>query len=112
MAIDTKFWTFDQNNSGGSFHYDAKAGIGSAVAIEAIDAAHALARAEAIGIYFNGCDDGRDCECCGDRWSDCLDEGTEQPTKYGAELTGGWGIPAYVHYLDGRIEARGMEGDA
>lgn len=88
MSTQTKFFTFIQNNSGGSFDHDAKAGIGYRVAIEAVDATHAKARASQIGLYFNGCDSGRDCSCCGE------------------PLKGGWGIPSYVHYLDGRILAR------
>ena len=43
------------------------------VLIQARNGAHADERAEEIGIYFNGVDDGMDCECCGDRW---------YPTKY------------------------------
>lgn len=25
-------------------------------------------KAQGIGIYFDGCADNKDCECCGDRW--------------------------------------------
>jgi len=101
----TKFFTFGLNNSGGSFDHDAAAGIGCDVCIEAVDAEDALARAEQIGLYFNGCDDGRDCPCCGDRWSYWMEnsDGTEAPEKYGKPLKGGWGLPSYVHYIDGRI---------
>lgn len=107
MTVETKFFTFDQNNSGGSFDHDEASGIGYRVCVEAVDAAHAISRAQVIGVYFNGCDDGRDCPCCGDRWSDYVDGGTDEPTAYGDRpLAGGWGIPSYVHYLDGRIEAR------
>jgi hypothetical protein len=107
------FYTFSQNNSGGSFDHDAKAGIGYCVCVEATSPDEAVARAERIGVYFNGCDSGMDCPCCGDRWSDYLgkDDATAEPEKYGSPLTGGWGIPSYVHYLDGRIEAR-PDGDA
>lgn len=104
----TKFFTFGQYNSGGSFDHDPEAGIGYNVCVEARDAADAKARAEQIGVYFNGCDTGMDCPCCADRWFDCLDDsdGTEEPEKYGEPLKGGWGIPSYVHYLDGRVEER------
>ena len=108
-TVTTKFYTFIQNNSGGSFDHDPDAGIGYRVAIEALNAKDAARRAEDIGIYFNGCDTGQDCSCCGDRWSDWLvdDDGTETPTNgYGEDpIKGGWGIPSYIHYMDGRIEA-------
>lgn len=39
------------------------------VFVEAIAVEEANRRAEDIGIYFNGCDKGLDCNCCGDRWS-------------------------------------------
>ncbi len=107
--VNTKFWTFNQNNSGGSFNHEPDRGIGYRVVVEALDAKDAVARAERIGLYFNGCDSGRDCSCCGDRWSDYMDEddGTDTPTNgYGSDpVKGGWGIPSYIHYLDGRVEA-------
>lgn len=100
----TKFYEFRQNNSGGSFDHDEADGIGWLVVVEAHDADHANARAKRIGLYFNGCASGRDCDCCGDRWSS-VDEtdGSEVPGSYGeplgAETKLYYGIPAYVHYL-------------
>ncbi len=100
----TKFFTFDQNNSGGSFvrndHVDAY------VIIEATDMDDANRRAESIGIYFNGVRDGYDCGCCGDRWSEQWNEkGTPNPTVYGKDVSiykpiTNWG-DAIVHYTDG-----------
>jgi hypothetical protein len=37
--------------------------------IEAFNEKEALSKAEDMGVYFDGCEDGRDCSCCGDRWS-------------------------------------------
>ncbi len=62
------FYQYMQNNSGGSFD----AHFGHSVYIEAESPSHADYRAETIGIYFDGCDGGRDCPCCGDRWSRAL----------------------------------------
>lgn len=62
-----KFYLYDQNNSGGSFVRDDTVTI--EVLVEAPSAERADAIAETIGIYFDGCDNGRDCDCCGDRWS-------------------------------------------
>lgn len=115
QTIKTKFYTFNQNNSGGSFDHDPEAGIGYAVAIEALSPADAENRAEDIGIYFDGCADGLDCDCCGDRWSALYsDDGTDQPTDgHGSNpIKGGWEIPSYIHRLDGTIEAVPCEGDA
>jgi hypothetical protein len=99
------FYTFNQNNSGGSFDHDPNAGIGYCVCVEAANETDANQRAEQIGLYFNGCDSGMDCDCCGDRWYEqWREEGDETPTLYGKPLTGGWGLPSYIHYLDGRVE--------
>ena len=107
----TKWWTFDQNNSGGSFHFDDEVGIGTWVCIEAESQRQAVDRAEDIGIYFNGCAEGKDCDCCGDRWhKPYRDEGYSFPNKgYGIPVRkpegdeqpseGMWGI-GYVHPID------------
>lgn len=103
-----RYYTFRQNNSGGSFTEDAQAGIGPSVCIEALDAGHANQRAESLGIYFNGCDDGMDCECCGDRWYPVSEHDADDvPSLYGQPLAAdSWG-PAFIHRLDGSIEAIG-----
>lgn len=99
----TKFFEFEQNNSGGSFHIDDKDGIGPRVWIEAIDVAHANSRAEDIGIYFNGVEDGRDCECCGDRWSKPWEDGQEA-VEISSKYDFNWHDTVYVHHLDGTVE--------
>lgn len=60
------FYTFRQNNSGGSLVKDDL--VSEYVIIEANSHVEANDLAEDIGIYFNGCASGRDCPCCGDRW--------------------------------------------
>ena len=80
-----KFYFFDQNNSGGSFVVDDK--LCHRVIIEASNVDEAIDIAENMGIYFDGCSTGNDCECCGDRWYRPYD-GHEYPYAYGAyELT-------------------------
>jgi len=107
------FFTFEQNNSGGSFAYDEPAGITVNVIIEAANAAEANDKAEEIGLYFNGCRDGRDCECCGDRWYATYDDGDLKPSVYGKALgegspnSYGWaesGGGTAVHYKSGEIK--------
>jgi hypothetical protein len=74
------FFTYYQNNSGGSFvgpHF---------VIIEADSNSEADYIAENhpdSPIYFDGCENERDCECCGDRWYRTYDDGTEKPEIYG-----------------------------
>jgi hypothetical protein len=108
----TKFYMFDQNNSGGHFNHNEDAGIGYQVVIEALDHHHANERAENIGIYFNGCDDDIDCECCGDRWYPVNErDGTDEPSSYGGPVEAGWGIPSYIHYLNGDVVKISEDGE-
>lgn len=65
---NSKFYTFTQNNSGGSFHRNEN--VSHFVIIEAHSNHEANKRAREIGIYFDGCSEGLDCNCCGDRWSE------------------------------------------
>jgi len=61
------FFTYRQNNSGGSFVENEHVNI--FVIIEADSAKQADNKAKSIDIYFDGCENGTDCHCCGDRWS-------------------------------------------
>ncbi len=86
LNLETKFYLFDQNNSGGRFIVDDEKGIGEYVFIEATSIKDAVNRAEDIGIYFDGCGEGYDCECCGDRWSRPYGEGKENIQLYDTTL--------------------------
>lgn len=80
-TAQTKFFTYHQNNSGGSFYVDDN--VGHYVIVEAVDAAHADARAELLGVYFAGCATGQDCSCCGDRWYSATESrGKSEPMIY------------------------------
>lgn len=108
-TVNTKFYAYNQNNSGGSFDISEKDGICEYVIIEALDAAHSNKRAEEIGLYFNGCDTGRDCSCCGDRWYEAGEsEGRKVPSIYGEPCAGmeksSYRKSCFIHYLDGKIE--------
>lgn len=117
MSAKPKFFAFRQNNSFGSFDHDPEAGIGLTVWIEALDHVHANERAEAIGLYFYGCDNGTDCPCCGDRWipvGEREPDTKEFPTLCGnrwREMDGDesptleWKTPSYIHPLNGRFKA-------
>ncbi|MFD5697873.1 DUF7296 family protein [Streptomyces lasiicapitis] len=107
------FFTFNQNNSGGGFDYDEQDGISHFVIVEADSAKGAIARAEDIGLYFDGY---RDCSCCGNRWSVCMDDddATEAPeiydrpaheyfeTPYAMKWIDGY--EGFIHYKDGVTE--------
>jgi hypothetical protein len=110
MSAESKFYTFRQNNSGGSFDQDDNVSL--YVIVEAINADQASARAQDAGLYFDGCREGIDCSCCGDRWHE-VDESDAcaVPSIYGrpiAEYVNDW--PKWmdddvrIHYLDGRVE--------
>ena len=112
------FFTYDQNNSGGSFDYEADRGISFYVIVEADSADEANNRAERIGLYFDGAGD---CECCGNRWTDQWNDqnGTPYPEVYGRSVLlpeddayyeaseSGWvkrdEYEGFVHYKDGRV---------
>ena len=78
-----KWYQYTQNNSGGSM--DVNERLSHYVLVQARDSVHADERAEQIGIYFNGVEDGMDCECCGDRWYPNSGNryGDEVPLVYG-----------------------------
>jgi hypothetical protein len=62
-----KWYEYGQNNSGGRFHVTDR--VSHKVYVEARSPDEANRRAQDLaGIYFDGCADGRDCSCCGDRW--------------------------------------------
>lgn len=109
MEKTTKFYSFSQNNSGGSFSNSDAKGISEYVIIEALNAENANNRAEEIGIYFDGCDYGTDCDCCGDRWYIASEsDGNEVPSIYGEPIENAkksmFRESCFVHYLDGAFK--------
>jgi hypothetical protein len=105
------FYTFTQNNSGGSFDRDEMRGIAPYVIVEADSCDQANDRAEAIGLYFDGVDGGGDCSCCGDRWYRAHDGDAEPeiygapPEKYQCDWTSAGGAYCFVHWRDGSVKA-------
>jgi len=60
------FYEFSQNNSGGSFVVNKK--LTHRLFVEADSVEEACVFAKSLGCYWNGVDEGLDCDCCGDRW--------------------------------------------
>jgi len=102
------FYLFNQNNSGGSFVCNDK--LTCYTIIEAETPESANEKAESLGIYFDGCNSGSDCECCGDRWCPVdKRDGTETPLIYGKPphqyYSIKWKSPiCYIHYANGITE--------
>lgn len=86
------FYTYIQNNSGGSFVVDDD--IKQYVIIEADSAEEANDKADYLGIYFDGVEKGFDCPCCGNRWHECDEEDGEKEPLI-------WGISP-IEYLRGK----------
>jgi hypothetical protein len=70
--MKTKFYSLTQNNSGGSFIVDDI--LCHRLIIEATNEEEALCKAEQLGCYWNGVEEGYDCKCCGDRWYPYADD--------------------------------------
>ena len=107
-VVNTKFYYFSQNNTGGSFRIKPEQGIAEYVIVEATSYKDANARAQHIGLYFDGKATGVDCSCCGSRWYAKYDEdgATEVPSVYGKPVESYADYFAsgyYIHYIDGRI---------
>jgi hypothetical protein len=97
--VTTKFYCFNQNNSGGSFKGSQY------VIVEALNSDDANRRAEDFGIYFGG---RGDCRCCGSRWSTVGEyNGADFPHIYEEPLEEHsckyvfTKEAATVHYMDG-----------
>jgi len=106
--VKTKFWKFDQNNSGGYFVEDAENGVCEIVIIEALNAKDAFSRLEKIGEKVDGF--WNYCSCCGERWSSWIDDsdGTIVPEHYGTPIEeverSMFRSEIFVHYFDGSFK--------
>lgn len=105
-TIKTLFYHFSQNNSGGYFITDTNNGVGEHMIIEARSPEDAWDRLREIGDKVGGF--WNYCDCCGERWHDYSEEGTEIPTIYGEPAnehkTYRKDGKKYIHYLDNSFE--------
>lgn len=103
VNVGLKWWVFDQNNSGGYFIQNED--VDHYVAIQALNAKHAMQRAEDILENYS-----ESCECCGSRWYYWIDDsdGTTIPEIYGTPYTetkkSYYRENMIVHYIDGTKE--------
>ena len=91
MKTKTQFYEIAQNNTGGSFITNDT--LCHRLFIEASSEAEALDKAENLGCYWNGVEDGMDCPCCGNRWypsSECISLNTMNKRWGGYEISK-WG---------------------
>lgn len=105
--VETKFFHFNQNNSGGYFIKNAEHGIDHHVVIEAVSAEDAWSRLSRFDEKIDGFFDF--CQCCGMRWDECdEDEGSNVPCIYSTPIekySDDWFSEyAYVHYFDGTVK--------
>lgn len=102
--IKPHYYWYNQNNSGGGF--DDNESVTYHVFIQAHDVEAANQKATELGIYFDGVAEGKDCDCCGDRWTYPEDTG-ETPKMYGELLEAfvdtwsAFNRKAYVYQIDG-----------
>ncbi len=61
-----KWFEWTQNNSGGGFDVDKE--VCHRLFIQAESYEEAEEKALDMGVYYDGCHEGYDCPCCGDRW--------------------------------------------
>lgn len=105
------FFTFSQNNSGGSFDLDKGKGVTHWVIIESDTAAEANDKMlDLVGDFEGG--QGGYCPCCGERWHEVGDnDKSDEPMIYSSPAlkegaAGVWmdkGFNVAIHYKDGRI---------
>lgn len=103
-----KFYTFNQNNSGGYYVNDKDAGVCEYVIIEANNPEEACEIFQNIGdsvvSFWNSC------PCCGVRWCNYMDEsdGKDTPMIFGKDVNylkkEMFQEECYIHYLNGIIK--------
>ena len=104
------FYTYRQNNSGGSFIINDTLTVN--VIIEAPSPRMADAKMEDLGADFSR---GYDCSCCGNRWDTARGEGDDTPLIYGSPpeeyltqpYTTLWAPPGrnvVIYYLNGETK--------
>jgi len=108
ITINTKFFTFNQNNSGGHFVIDEEHGVCECVIIEALNAEDAIHRLNKIGDKVDGFHSY--CSCCGERWPDWIDDddGTDTPMIYSEPIDDvkedTFRKMAFVHYFNANFK--------
>lgn len=101
--LNLKWWTTDQNNSGGYFIENDD--VSHWVSFQAENAEQAKSKASDIFSEY-----GEYCDCCGERWYFDFeeDDGTEVPEIYGIPYTEtrqeGYREEIVLHYVDGSKE--------
>jgi hypothetical protein len=101
-VVGSKWYEFDQNNSGGYFHKDDF--VSELVYVQAMNSDQAM---DIMHGLIDKSDSWGYCECCGERWNFYGVEGYDVPMHYGKEVAKGvdlFSIDGYIlfHGLNGR----------
>ena len=82
------------------------------VIVEANSKEEADNKAESIGLYWNGVDEGHDCKCCGNRWPNCYIDVNDTPHVWDQDVSTSYTTnyiwmknkeEVFIHYLDGKV---------
>ncbi len=105
-TINTKFYQFEQNNSGGYLVQSDEHGVCETVIIEAQNESEAQHRLDQIGNKVAGFNSY--CGCCGARWNGATNDGDDTPMHYGKPLdeveVDFIRTHSFVHYYDGTFK--------
>lgn len=77
--VETKFFSFSQNNSGG--HFDVDENVCHTVIIEAVNENHAKSLFEPMIVFQSS-----SCPCCGDRWSPEYCDEVKETNEFEADV--------------------------
>lgn len=98
ITVQTKFFHFRQNNSGGYFIENDD--VAQNLIVEAVNAKDAELKMLDITASHS-----KYCSCCGKRWSSWIDDedGTNEPTVFGEKLDESCGS-TIIYFFDGKRE--------
>ena len=101
--IETKYYLYSQNNSGGYYEEDEKCGIGQTIAVEAVNDEDARIKINNIVEDFSSY-----CNCCGERWdtysSDQTAENLDGCIEFANRRKFYKEEVMYVHNMNGTID--------
>ena len=101
--LETKFYIFRQNNSGGYWDEDKRCGIDQLVVIERDSKEKAILKFQSL-LEEYGYNSDDDCPCCGSRWYENDVSDTYNSKDEILEYLETWEYDTYIHYISGEKE--------